>query len=475
MAIPRTYVVKTNKKGDTLRSAWLLATTRSRPRRRRSASQSLEGRVQLGETLDINFKLSPAAAGPSKEDVAKAAAIKKVFDEGVARAGPATTTARSPSSPRRSPSFLPASTVITTRATRTPRRRSGTSPKRRTRRRSRSSPTTSRRTTVSRRSTTLQKKFDAAQAASQKAAELAMAAGGTGGGGGMEAVFNVGVTAWNAGKAEEAKKAFEEVLKIDPKHANSHYQLAMCFVNLGKMPEAMRVVRGVSAERAGRSVCRPGQGDADAVEEVGAAGATRGVAGCDPEVGARAWLRDSCSCPRLNAAGDLFCLASSAERCQKPISPFASRKFASGSRAPPRAPAAARRLSAWWPCRRRTRSTTCARPRRRASSISARTAFRRRSRRSRRPRTCPSAGTSSGTFSRTRPGRRPCRFPASTPSTGSRSWTPSTARPPTREPARKSSCRWIWPASRPSTALRSTSSGPSSSGPSSAAPSAWPD
>ena len=42
-----------------------------------------------------------------------------------------------------------------------------------------------------------------------------------------------------AGKAEDAKKSFEDALKIDPKHANSHYQLGMCLINLGKMPEAV--------------------------------------------------------------------------------------------------------------------------------------------------------------------------------------------------------------------------------------------
>ena len=37
----------------------------------------------------------------------------------------------------------------------------------------------------------------------------------------------------------ECVPAFEDALKLDPKHANSHYQLAMCYINLGKMPEAV--------------------------------------------------------------------------------------------------------------------------------------------------------------------------------------------------------------------------------------------
>jgi tetratricopeptide (TPR) repeat protein len=66
-----------------------------------------------------------------------------------------------------------------------------------------------------------------------------MASGVAGGTGGVDALYNVGVTAWNAGKAEEARRAFEEALKLDPKHANSHYQLAMCYINMGKLPEAI--------------------------------------------------------------------------------------------------------------------------------------------------------------------------------------------------------------------------------------------
>jgi Flp pilus assembly protein TadD len=87
-----------------------------------------------------------------------------------------------------------------------------------------------------------QKKFDDAAAASQKAAELAAAApagGAAGGGGGnVNALYNQGVIAWNAGKAEDAKAKFEEALKSDPNHAASHYQLGMCLVNLGKLADA---------------------------------------------------------------------------------------------------------------------------------------------------------------------------------------------------------------------------------------------
>ncbi len=88
-----------------------------------------------------------------------------------------------------------------------------------------------------------QKKFTEAAEASQKSAEIGAAAaaagGATGGGGNVSALYNQGVIAWNAGKAEDAKAKFEEALKVDPNHAGSHFQLGMCLVNLGKFPEAV--------------------------------------------------------------------------------------------------------------------------------------------------------------------------------------------------------------------------------------------
>ncbi len=78
-----------------------------------------------------------------------------------------------------------------------------------------------------------QKRFDEASAMGAKAA----AAGGAGGG--ADAIFNQGIILWNQGKIAEAKGKFEETTKANPTHADAHYQLGMALLNEGKLPEAV--------------------------------------------------------------------------------------------------------------------------------------------------------------------------------------------------------------------------------------------
>jgi Flp pilus assembly protein TadD len=82
-----------------------------------------------------------------------------------------------------------------------------------------------------------ERKFDLASAASAKAIELAGSGGGAGGGS-ADAMFNQGVILWNAGKIAEAKKQFEGAVAADPTHAESHYQLGMALVNEGNLAGA---------------------------------------------------------------------------------------------------------------------------------------------------------------------------------------------------------------------------------------------
>src|SRR5918993_593594 len=77
-----------------------------------------------------------------------------------------------------------------------------------------------------------QKRFDEAAAMSAKAAS-------GGGAGGADATFNQGIILWNQGKIADAKVKFEETLKANPNHADAHFQFGMALLNEGKLPEAV--------------------------------------------------------------------------------------------------------------------------------------------------------------------------------------------------------------------------------------------
>ena len=78
-----------------------------------------------------------------------------------------------------------------------------------------------------------QKRFDEAAAMSGKAATA------SGGSGSPDATFNQGIILWNQGKIAEAKTKFEETIKANPNHADAHFQLGMALLNEGKLPEAV--------------------------------------------------------------------------------------------------------------------------------------------------------------------------------------------------------------------------------------------
>jgi tetratricopeptide (TPR) repeat protein len=86
-----------------------------------------------------------------------------------------------------------------------------------------------------------QKKYDEALAVSAKAAEIA----GTGGGAGnASAIYNQGVSLWNAQKFAEAKAQFEKAVALDPNMAEAWYQLGMANLNTGDMPGAVTAFEG---------------------------------------------------------------------------------------------------------------------------------------------------------------------------------------------------------------------------------------
>lgn len=82
-----------------------------------------------------------------------------------------------------------------------------------------------------------QKKLDLALEATANAAKHGGAGSGTGGS--ASAVYNQGVILWNQNKYAEAKEKFAEAAKADPSYSDAHYRLGMANLNLGDMPGAV--------------------------------------------------------------------------------------------------------------------------------------------------------------------------------------------------------------------------------------------
>jgi superkiller protein 3 len=78
-----------------------------------------------------------------------------------------------------------------------------------------------------------QKRFDEAAAMGAKAASV----GGTGGS--ADAIYNQGIILWNQGKIPDAKVKFEEALKANPNHPEANFQFGMALLNEGKLAEAI--------------------------------------------------------------------------------------------------------------------------------------------------------------------------------------------------------------------------------------------
>ncbi|RPJ60615.1 MAG: tetratricopeptide repeat protein [Acidobacteria bacterium] len=238
--ISRTYEVKSNKKGEFIQIGLPPGNYKVSAEKEKLGAQSFDVRVRLGEAAEVNFVLAPGAAGVTmtKEEAAKAANVKKLFDEGVAAS-------RSSDNDGAIAKFSEALVLLPNcydcyynigfaHAQKKEFDKAEQSFQKALELKPDYVEAYNGLATIY----NSQKKFEDAQKASQKAAELAAAAGPTGATGGVDALYNQGVINWNAGKAEEAKANFEAALKIKPDHADSHYQLGMCYVNLGKLAEA---------------------------------------------------------------------------------------------------------------------------------------------------------------------------------------------------------------------------------------------
>jgi tetratricopeptide (TPR) repeat protein len=264
--INRKYEVKTNKKGEFIQIGLAPGNYKATASFENLGEQSFPVRIRIGDPTKINFILG-AATGATKEDAAKATALKKVFDDGVAAskagsllaAGDAQavgTMSKEDAAKAAAAKFDEAIVKFNEAAALVPGcydcyYNIGYN---HAQKKEYDQAEAAFLKSIELKATYVdaynglatvynaQKKFDKAQEASQKASELANAggAGGIGGSGGaVDAEYNQGVIDWNAGKIPEAQEHFQKVVFMKPDHADAHYQLGMALVNQGKLAEAV--------------------------------------------------------------------------------------------------------------------------------------------------------------------------------------------------------------------------------------------
>jgi tetratricopeptide (TPR) repeat protein len=237
--INRKYEVKTNKKGEFIQIGLAPGNYKVTASFEGLGDQSFPVRVRLGDPMKMEFRLG-AAAGMTKEDAAKAATLKKTFEDGVALS-------KDGKFDEAIAKFTEASGLIPgcydcyynigyNESQKKDYEKAEAAFLKSIELKANYVDAYNGLATVY----NAQKKFDKAQEASAKAAELASAAGpGAGGAGAVDAEYNQGVIDWNAGNIAEAAEHFQKVIFMKPDHADAHYQMGMALVNQGKLAEAV--------------------------------------------------------------------------------------------------------------------------------------------------------------------------------------------------------------------------------------------
>jgi len=241
--INRKYEVKTNKKGEFIQIGLQPGGYKVTATFEGLGSQSFPVRVRLGDPMKVNFALGggdKGKGGMTKEDAAKAAALKAKFEEGVAAS-------KAGNYDDAIAKFTEASAMVPPPGCFDCQYNIGFNYMQK---KDYDQAEAAYLKAIEMRNTYVdaynglatvynaQKKFDKAQEASQKASELASAAGPGSSAGGVDAEYNQGVIDWNAGKIAEAAEHFQKVIFMKPDHAEAHYQLGMALVNQGKLAEA---------------------------------------------------------------------------------------------------------------------------------------------------------------------------------------------------------------------------------------------
>jgi tetratricopeptide (TPR) repeat protein len=235
----RHFDTKSDKKGEFIQIGLTPGTYKVTAEKDKVVSNTANASVRVAPGAPLTLVLGAgAAAGASKEDLAKSAELKKVFAEGVdaSRAGNhdeaiAKFTAATAINPNCFDCFY---NMAYSQAQKKDYDQAEASYKKAIELKADYGEAYNGLANIY----NMTRKFDLAAAASAKATELTSGPGGAAGGGNADAMFNQGVILWNAGKIAEAKKQFEATVAAKPDHAEAHYQLGMALVNEGNLAAA---------------------------------------------------------------------------------------------------------------------------------------------------------------------------------------------------------------------------------------------
>jgi tetratricopeptide (TPR) repeat protein len=230
----RHFETKSNKKGEFVQIGLPPGDYKVVAEKDKVTSNEAGGRVSISRPLDVTLVLG--AGGPSKEVAAKAAELKKAFEEGVAAS-------RSGNHDEAIAKFQGALAINEkcydcyynigySYAQKKDYEKAEEAYKKAVELKPDYSEAYNGLANVY----NAERKFDLAAEASKKAMDSTP--GLAGGGGNPDAMFNQGVILWNAGKIADAKKQFEAVVAANPNHAEAHYQLGMAMVNEGNLQGA---------------------------------------------------------------------------------------------------------------------------------------------------------------------------------------------------------------------------------------------